>query len=338
MQQTQFLRKWDIIKRRGLGDHMEVIAIGESLVSLTPKSAGFLRHATGLTPRVAGSETNVLIGLSRLGHSTGWISKLGNDEWGKMVLSKVKGEGIDTSQVLLDASHPTGIFFKEILHDSDVRISYYRENSAASTMSTKDLDESYFENSKYLFITGITPALSENCKDTIFQAIDLAKAQNLTIVFDPNIRRKLWAEDIAKKTILDIAKKVDIVLPGINEGFFLFGTKDHTKIADHFLSLGVSMVVVKLGEKGAYYCTDDESDLVPAYQIKQEVDPVGAGDGFAAGLMSGLLDNLGYYESVKRACFVGALATTIEGDYEGLPDRDLLNEMLDANKLDNVNR
>src|SRR5699024_3959193 len=147
----------------------------------------------------------------------------------------------------------TGIFFKEIIHDSDVRISYYRENSAASTMSKKDLDESYFKNSKYLFITGITPALSESCKDTIFQAIKLAKAENLTIVFDPNIRRKLWVEDIAKKTILEIAKKVDIVLPGINEGFFLFATKDDTKIADHFLLIGVAMVVIKLGEKGSYY-------------------------------------------------------------------------------------
>src|SRR5690625_4369863 len=108
MQQTQFLRKWDIIKRRGLGDHMEVIAIGESLVSLTPKSAGFLRHATGLTPRVAGSETNVLIGLSRLGHSTGWISKLGNDELGKLVLYIVIVNNIIMSQVKLYTSQSTG--------------------------------------------------------------------------------------------------------------------------------------------------------------------------------------------------------------------------------------
>lgn len=317
---------------------MDVISIGESLISLTPQSNGFLRHATSFIPRVAGSETNTLIGLSRLGHSTGWISKVGNDELGKMLLARVKGEGVDTSQVILDKSNQTGLFFKEIINGSDVRVTYYRKNSAAASLSENILNESYFEKAKYLFITGITPALSTDCRNAIFKSIQLAKENGLTIVFDPNIRRQLWKKEAARETILEIARKVDIILPGRSEGFYLFDTKDYKKIAEKFHSLGASLVVVKLGTEGAYYSTSDKSALVPGFYVETEVDPVGAGDGFAAGLISGLLDNKNVRDSVVRACAVGALATKVNGDYEGLPDRELLNELMNQNRMDNVKR
>jgi len=317
---------------------MDVIAIGESLVSFTPSTRGFLRHAASFTSRIAGSETNMLIGLSRLGHTTGWISKVGNDELGKMLLARVKGEGVDTSQVIIEEVSQTGLFFKEIINESDVRITYYRKDSAAATMNEEILSKSYFERAKYLFITGITPALSKTCKTTIFKAIELAKVNDLTIVFDPNIRRKLWEKDVARETILEIAKNADIILPGRSEGYFLFETDNEKEISENFLSLGATLVVVKLGAKGAYYSTEQESQYVPGFRVENVVDPVGAGDGFAAGLISGLLDEKDVREAVARACAVGALATKVDGDYEGLPERDGLNEFINQDQFDDVSR
>jgi len=317
---------------------MDVIAIGESLISLASKPNGLLRHASSFIPKVAGSETNMLIGLSRLGHDTKWISRLGDDELGKLILSTVRGEGVDTSEVSFDEFYQTGIFFKELVNETKVRVSYYRENSAASQLSIDHLNESSIAQAKYLFITGITLALSESCRNMIYKAIEIAKQNNVTVVFDPNLRKKLWSESMAKKVLLEIASRSDIILPGVNEGHFLLGTRNSQEIAEQLINAGNSMVVVKLGADGAYYATESQESFVNGYYIENVIDPVGAGDGFAAGLISGLLDELSAKDSVKRACIVGALATTVQGDFNGLPDRKMLSQLLNKSYKDEVQR
>lgn len=313
---------------------MDVIAIGETMVSLSSESTGLMRHSKSFIPSVAGAETNTMIGLSRLGHQTGWISRLGNDEFGKMILSTVKGEGIETNEVQMDTTSRTGVFFKEKINGSDVRVYYYRDQSAASKMSPKDLNPSYIENARYLYISGITPAISPTCKETIFEAIKIAKQSKVTVVFDPNLRKKIWSEKEAKETLYRIAGMADIVLPGINEGEFLFDLKDYKEIANRFINLGASLAVVKLGEKGAYFKSTNEKGFVTGFPVDRVVDPVGAGDGFAAGLLSGLLDELPVQSAVERACAIGAMVVTVNGDYEGLPDRDLLQRFKKGNNED----
>ncbi|PAE09176.1 2-dehydro-3-deoxygluconokinase [Terribacillus saccharophilus] len=317
---------------------MDVIALGETMMQFTPESEGLMRHAATYIAKIAGAETNTLIGLARLGHNTGWISKVGNDEFGHKILMAVRGEGVDTSQTRMDPSFPTGTFFKEIVREGEVRIQYYRENSAASKLSTDDLDESYFAGVKYLFITGITPALSKSAKEAIFNSIELAKKNDLKVVFDPNIRKKLWSESEAKKALIEIAKHADIVLPGKSEGDFLFGTDDPKQIADSFLRLGASLVVVKLGDKGAYYSQRQTTGFVPGFKVPKIVDPVGAGDSFAAGLLSGLIDNESIPDAVKRGCAMGAMAVMVKGDYEGLPDKKRLKQFMSQDPQEDILR
>ncbi|MCA0174018.1 sugar kinase [Bacillus sp. RAR_GA_16] len=318
---------------------MDVVAIGETLVSLTPNANGLMRHAESFTPKVAGAETNTLMGLSRLGHNTGWISRLGEDELGAKILTTVRGEGVDTSNVTLDRHHQTGLFFKEMIHGGEVRVHYYRKGSAASHLEADDLDEEYIANASFLYISGITPALSESCKMVILKAISIARKHDTKVVFDPNIRKKLWSEEEARATLLEISKQADIVLPGITEGAFLFGTTDEKEIAQSFMNLDdVSCVVVKRGERGAYYSTHEGSGEVDAYEVKNVIDPVGAGDGFAAGLLSGLLDHLSVEKAVERACAVGAMVTTIPGDFEGLPDRARLEQFMSSDLREDVER
>lgn len=298
---------------------MDVITLGESMVLFKPNSSGPLRYVSSYSQAVGGAETNLAIALTRLGHQVGWISKLGNDEFGLYVRNTIRGEGVDTSLVTFDDQAPTAVFFKERKLNQDPNIYYYRKNSAASLLSPEDLNEDYFKKAKYLHLTGITPALSENCKATVYEAIKLAKQHNQTIVFDPNIRLKLWSKEEAKMVLNDIAKQVDIVLPGIEEGELMTGHEEPEQIANTLLENGAKVVVVKLGEKGAYYATQEESAYVEGYQVNEIVDTVGAGDGFAAGFISGLLRNWSYPKAVKFGNRIGAFALTVEGDMEGYP-------------------
>lgn len=313
---------------------MDVVTIGESMVVFTPASNGLMRYATHFTKKIGGAESNVAVGLARLGHRAGWISRVGNDEFGKAILAFLKGEGVDISRVKMDEKAPTGIYFKEMRRQNDIRAYYYRKGSAASLLSPADLDEEYIASAKYLHITGITPALSDSCREAILAAIKIARDNGVKIVFDPNLRLKLWKEEAARETLLYIASQADIVLPGMAEATFLFGNHPTEKLGQLFLELGASIAVLKLGEKGAHYFTSKEDKWVPGFPVEQVIDPVGAGDGFAAGFISGLLDGLSIYHAVERANAVGALVTMVYGDVDGLPERDEIEKLITKNNED----
>ncbi|SFA40624.1 5-dehydro-2-deoxygluconokinase [Parageobacillus thermantarcticus] len=322
---------------------MDVVTIGESMAVFTPASGGLMRQAVTFTRRIGGAESNVAVGLARLGHRVGWISKVGDDEFGKAILSFLQGEGVDVSRTKIDPEAPTGLYFKEKRRPNDTRVYYYRSGSAASRLTPADLDEKYLAAAKYLHITGITPALSESCRETIFAAIAIARRCGVKIVFDPNLRLKLWSQaDEAKEVLLRIAAQADIVLPGAAEAAFLFGDRPVEKWGKQLLDSGSSLVVIKLGASGAHYFTATHNEYVPGFPrlsvlagpfqithneyvpgfpVKHVVDPVGAGDGFAAGLLSGLLDGLSLAEAIRRANAVGALVTMVEGDADGMPER-----------------
>ncbi len=316
---------------------MDVVTIGETMALFTPDTTGLMRYAKQFTMKFGGAESNVVIGLSRLGHKTGWISKVGNDEFGKAMIAAIRGEGVDVSQVKLDPEHPTGVYFKEPRRANDVRIYYYRHGSAASQLTVQDLNEEYIASAKYLHVTGITPALSESCYETTMEAIEMAKRNHVTVVFDPNLRKKLWSEDKARTTLLELASKADIVLPGIAEGEFMFHERNPQKIGECFIHLGASIVALKVGAEGAYYFTSKESAKVPGFSVDQVIDPIGAGDGFAAGFISGLLEELSLPKAVERGNAVGAFVTMVSGDIEGLPEKDELYSRLHK-KIDDVTR
>ncbi len=300
---------------------MDVVTIGETMVLLTPTSNGPMRYAGQFNRSYGGAESNFCIGLTRLGHKAGWISRVGDDEFGKAMISFIRGEGVDVSQVTVDDEAQTGVFFKEIKTEQDISVFYYRKDSAASKITEEMIDENYIKQAKYLHVSGITPALSDSCFQAVNRAIEIAKVNGVTVVFDPNLRRKLWSEERAKEVLIDLCQKADIVLPGISEADFMFGKMKPEEIGAKILSLGPKLVVLKVGEKGAYYFTREKHELVPGYVVPQVVDPVGAGDGFAAGFISGLLDELSIKNAVLRGCAVGGIVTMYRGDVEGLPSR-----------------
>lgn len=317
---------------------MDVLSIGETMVVFSPNEVGPMRYANSFTTHIAGAETNTLIGLEKLDIKTGWISQLGNDELGHKILSFVRGEGINVDSVTLTEEAPTGIFLKEKVRQDQTRVHYYRKGSAASLMTLSNIDKDYVAQFKYLYVTGITPALSESCKETTFHLISIAKELNLKIIFDPNLRLKLWTEDEARETLLKMISLSDIVLPGISEGEFLFNEKSEEKIAQNIIERGASTVVVKLGSKGAYYHNKNHTGYAKASKNIEVVDPVGAGDGFAAGFIAGYIEGLPIHEAVEQACNAGALVTTVKGDVEGLPSKEEIEQMKNKNITDDVIR
>jgi len=299
--------------------NLEVITFGESMVLFSPGDKGPLRHIHNFTKSIAGAEANVAIALARLGHKVGWFSKLGNDEFGRYIQFMIRGEGVDVSRVIEDSDHQTGLLFKELFEHVNPNVYYYRKNSAASHVKPVDLDKSYIESAQILHLTGITPAISESARETVFEAIRIAKEAGVKVSFDPNIRLKLWSKEQAKETILEICKNVDILFPGIDESEMLLGTTDTNEIFKAFHDIGVGEIALKLGKKGCMVSDGKACEFVPGYVVEKLEDSVGAGDGFAAGYLSSRLKGLSIQEAGDYANGVGAMATLVRGDSEGFP-------------------
>lgn len=300
-------------------NRLDVVTLGETMVLFQPETMKSLEYVHQFPKSIGGAESNVAIGLTRLGHSVGWISKLGEDPFGRFIFKSIRGEGVDVSSCLFTDKAQTGLIFKEQLSGEDVNVYYYRKGSAASLMEPEDLDEAYIAGAKILHITGITPALSDSCYQTVMKAIEIAKKNQMMIVFDPNLRLKLWSEERAKTVFNEIAQHANVILPGLDEGQFMTGLTEVEDVADALMGDGDRTIIIKLGSKGAYLRTKDESAYIEGFPVQQVVDPVGAGDGFAAGILSGILRGEPLEIVVKRANAIGAMVVSVNGDVEGLP-------------------
>jgi len=303
----------------------DVVTLGESMVLFQPMSEGPLAYAPLFTRSLAGAESNVAIGLSRLGLRTMWISRLGADPFGDFVLATLAGEGVDVSLAERDSAYPTAVYFKEFKGYGDPNVYYYRKGSAVSQWTPEHVDRRWFEGAKHLHVTGITPALGPATADTVRKAMTLAREMGLTVSFDPNLRRKLWSEEKARETLLSLVPLCDIFMPGLEEAEFLVGSKTEEAYGAHFLTMGASAVVLKLGEEGSIGFTPMAAVRVKPHVVKRVVDTVGAGDAFAAGFLSAWLTNGDEADgsrlrfALERANLMGALATQYRGDWEGMP-------------------
>lgn len=305
----------------------EIITLGESLVAFIPNSQMKLRYVDSFTKVVVGAESNVAVGLSKLGHRTAWISKLGNDEFGAFVQRELRAEGVDTSEVLISSDLPTAIMFKQFSNDEESSVFYYRSNSAASTLAIADIDWNRIKEARILHLSGITPALSETMKALTFELFRFAKEHGILISFDPNIRLKLWSEEEALATLRPLVEAADIVLLGEEEAALLLGESDSSTICRTLLDFGVSHVAVKMGEKGA--CVADSKQIVhiDPYPVSV-VDTIGAGDAFNAGFLAGLLEGRDVEECGKMGALMGSMAVSSVGDTEGLPERAVFDRLM----------
>jgi len=298
---------------------MDVITIGDAMIAMCPKQKGPIIFCNTFERKLGGAELNVAIGCARLGIQSGWISRLGNDDFGKYILKTTRGEGIDISEVKLVDEYPTSVYFREVLADGSSRSFYYREKSPTSTMRSEELNEEYIKQAKILHITGVFPSITKNNQEIILEAVKLAKKHKLTVSFDPNIRLKMWTKEEAKAYIEKILPHVDILLIGDEEIEILLGDTTIEDAIKTFHECGIEKVIVKKGAKGAIASDGKNVYEVDAIKPKALVDTVGAGDGFAAGFLTSVIKGKTLEECVKFANAVGSLVVGVEGDNEGLP-------------------
>ena len=302
---------------------LDVVTLGEAMLMFVADEPGPLEQVQRFSKRTAGAETNVAIGLARLGLKVGWQSRLGSDSMARFLLAAIGGEGVDCSRVVCDPAQRTGFMFKGRVDDgSDPPIEYHRRGSAASLLGEDEIDEAWIAGARHLHISGVFPALSPSTLAATQRAIALARRHGRSISFDPNLRPSLWpSREAMRDSLNSLAEGCDWVLPGQAEGELLAGSADPAVIADFYLARGARRVVVKCGAQGAYFASQEGRGQVPACPVAEVVDTVGAGDGFAVGVISALLEGGTLPEAARRGAWIGARAVQVRGDTEGLPTR-----------------
>lgn len=309
---------------------LDVITAGEPLVLLAAQQHGPLDEVASFARVCAGAELNVSIGLSRLGLRAGYISRVGNDSFGRFLTQRMVQEGIDVRHLSPDPDHRTGFMLKSRSEDgSDPQIEYFRKGSAASHMGPADLQDDVCEGSRHLHLTGIYVGVSGRTRELIFSLAARARQRGLSISFDPNLRPSLWSSTSEMvHCVNQLAFLSDWIFPGLAEGQLLTGFKDPSDIADFYLERGAAKVAIKLGPEGAYYASAAGRGLVPGFRVPRVVDTVGAGDGFAAGLIAGLLDGMSLPDATVYGNAIGARVVQFPGDSDGLPTRAELDAFL----------
>lgn len=297
-----------------------LILAGEPMGLLIAQSEGPLDSVSSYSLAVAGAEFNVAVGVARLKHQVTYMTKLGNDPFGKRIIRVLNENKIDNEFVSFSDTHKTGFMLKGRVSKGDPDIFYFRSGSAASTLSNDDVDKIDISEYGYIHLTGILPALSKDSREAVYALFKKARSAGLMISFDPNLRPQLWpSKEVMCSTINDMASMADIVLPGTAEGKILMGSDDPQAINDFYLHNGAKIVVTKCGADGAFISDGKDNYMVKGYKAKKVVDTVGAGDGFAVGVITGLMEGMSVREAVKRGNAIGAIQVMSRGDNEGLP-------------------
>ncbi|MEV0788983.1 sugar kinase [Kribbella sp. NPDC050459] len=310
-----------------------LLTIGETMVSVRtahPMRLGGVAHLS-----IAGSESNVAIGVARLGHDVTWLSAVGNDEPGRLIQRTLRAENVGTRIRFSDEASTGFIAFDQPSHDI-TRVSYHRRGSAASTLTPEETTEAITALSPTLLhITGITPALSDTARAATLAAARTASAAGIQVSLDVNYRARLWSRSSAATALRELLPHIHTVFASDDELDLLTDATDPVAA----LLQSVDTVVVTAGGKGAWSHTkptptgtlSEPTTVVPPFEMQTihapalpvtVVDSIGAGDAFVSGYLSATLDNLSPEERLTRATTCGAFCVTAYGDWESLPTRE----------------
>jgi 2-dehydro-3-deoxygluconokinase len=300
------------------GSGVDVVTLGETMAAF--RAATPLRLGGSVRLSIAGAESTVAIGLTRLGHSVRWLGVTGADELGELVRRTLRAEGVDLSLARVDPNAQTGLILFEARIRDISRVSYYRTGSAGSRLGPQDVAPAFAAPARMpriLHVTGITAGLGERPYAAVREAVAAARAAGALVCLDVNYRHRLWPIDRAAAALRPLLPSVDLLVASDDE---LPVVSDDADPVTALRAAGVSEVVVKHGGRGATSHSAQGSTHRPARTVPV-VDTVGAGDAFVAGLLSATLDRLDVPGQLERAVATGAFAVATSGDWEGLPTR-----------------
>lgn len=311
-----------------------LFTFGETMGLISALDIGPLEAARGFRYGIGGAESNVAIGVARLGGSATWFGRLGADATGAMIGRRLSAENVEVLAVF-DDRHPTGLMVKHHRFAHAAHLDYHRAGSAATVLAPADLPAAAIKNAAILHVTGITPALSASAADTVFAAVELARDAGTVVSVDVNYRAKLWRPEVAAPVLRRLVTRSDIVFAGPEEARLVLGPDAPTsdiELALALSTLGPTESIVKNGARGATAVVRGDRyqrDALPVHAI----DTVGAGDAFVAGYLAEHLRHCTPDVRLGTAIAVGALAVTVPGDCEGLPHRSDLDVLVTADDI-----
>jgi 2-dehydro-3-deoxygluconokinase len=302
---------------------LDFVTIGETMIRLAPPNFERFAQATHFDMQIGGAESNMAIGMRYLGFKTAWISRLPKNPLGDRVIAELRRHGVDTSGVWQTPNDRIGTYFIELaVPPRPNRVIYDRAGSAASKMSFADIDLDMLKRARWVHLTGITPALSDTCRDMVKAVIELAKRNGSTLSFDVNYRALLWSPQQAAATLEPMLKQCDMVFCAHRDAMSLFDADLDSWVAARHMHdrLACKTFVLTLGEEGAIAVqrnaqgTHDETHQPQHFKVGQLVDRIGAGDAFDAGFIAGQMWGMNLQDSLHYGNALSALKITIPGD------------------------
>lgn len=297
-----------------------LVSLGEALVEFAAVD-GSLVDARTYRRGFGGDTSNFAVAAARLGARVAYVSRVGDDEFGRSLLAMWQREGVDTEYVRVVPDEPTGIYFLAHRPDGGSRFTYYRTGSAASRLSPQDLPAEAVDGARLLHTSGISQAISPSAREAVRWAVERARRKGVVVSYDLNVRPRLMPVDRFREEVLDTLPLVDIAFLSTEDARYVFGDRDEEETLQAVLDAGVRVAVLKQAERGCAVATAEGDRLsVPAWPV-EAVDPTGAGDAFDAAFAVEWLAGRPLEEAAQFANAVGALATTGLGATAALPTR-----------------
>ena len=292
---------------------IDIVSIGEAMIEFNQRRPNAPEFLQGF----GGDTSNAIIAAARQGARTAYVTRLGADAFGDMLMDLWAREGVATDAVVRDAQAPTAVYF--VTHGpSGHAFSYLRAGSAASRIVPAELPAALIRGAKFLHVSGISQAISASACDTVFAAIALARAAGVKVAYDSNLRLKLWPLDRARAVIRETVALCDLFLPSLEDAELFTGLSGRDAIVDWCLAAGAPVVVLKLGRDGVLVATPQRRTHL-AGRVVDAVDATGAGDCFAGALLARLAAGDERNAAVTYANAAAALTTTGFGAVAPIP-------------------
>lgn len=300
-----------------------ILTLGETMGLVIGTRVGGFDLQSAAEVSFGGAETNVAIGVARLGGSAGWIGRLGDDAIGRRIQRALRAECV-SAHVRIDGGASTALMLKERPRPDSSRVTYYRAGSAGSHIEPADLPVDAIRDAAVLHVSGINLAISQSSARTTHSAVDIAREAGVPVSFDVNHRSRLWASGDgntqAAAAYRALIKKADIVFAGDDEAALVTGEQTHGAQAAALAALGPAEVVIKLGADGAFALEQGRRYDQAAIQVTV-IDTVGAGDAFIAGYLSERVTGNPVAERLRVGAAAGAVACSMPGDWEAAATR-----------------
>ena len=305
-----------------------VVALGEPMVEFNQTRAGDAHYLQGF----GGDTSNAIIACARQGVPCAYLTRVGDDAFGHLLLDLWHAESVGTQEVQTDTSAHTAVYF--VTHGAvgpdgkgGHTFSYLRKDSAASRMTPALLPRALIEGAQFLHVSGISQAISTSACDTVFAAIDIARAAGVKVAFDTNLRLRLWPIEQARAVMTRTIALTDYLLPSLEDMQAIAQHDDPAAILEWCFAHGARNVVLKLGAHGCMVATREQRNVVPGHHTAvpghrvNAVDATGAGDCFDGALLARLYCGDDLVTAARYANAAAALTTTGFGAVAPLPTR-----------------